>query len=369
MPGLARANPTLLVDMDSLQVLYAEDAGLPWHPASLTKLMTAYVTFEAIAKGDVSLSTPVILSRHAVNQAPSKSGLPVDSALSMKDALYVMLVKSANDIAMAIAETVGGSEAGFVAKMNDAARRMGLTATYFANPNGLDDPAQTISARDVAILALYIRQNFPQYDAIFRTEAVQLNGKRLESENKLLTSFAGTTGMKTGFICASGLNIVATVARNGRRLMAVILGASSGRDRNERAAELLLRGFAGSIQASDQSVLELPNRPAVEPANMRPLICGKQAADYAKAQEAAFPMGLKGQPSYLNDEIEAVTYQASDLGRMRTGIALPRPRPPHITAFPVALAEIDVETTLRPGLPVMAGGKVPFPRPRPDFGN
>ncbi|HTN60996.1 MAG TPA: D-alanyl-D-alanine carboxypeptidase family protein [Devosia sp.] len=368
MPGLARANPMLLVDMDTLQVLYAQDAGLPWHPASLTKLMTAYVTFEEIAKGTVTLQTPVVLSRHAVAQAPSKSGLPVDSALSMQDALYVMLVKSANDVAVAIAETVGGSEAGFVAKMNDAAQRMGLTATHFANANGLDNPAQQMSARDLAVLSLYIRQSFPQYDPIFGTEAVRLDNKTLESENQLLTKFAGTTGMKTGFICASGLNLVATVERNGRRLMAVVLGASSGRDRNERAAELVLRGLAGSVQGTGQSVLDLPNNPGVEPVNMRPLICGKQAAEYAKAQEAAFPMGLKGQPSYLTDVVAAATYQVTNLGRLRVGIDLPRPRPPHVTAFPVAVADLSGDVDLRPGLPV-AGGGVPIPRPRPSFAN
>jgi D-alanyl-D-alanine carboxypeptidase len=368
MVGLARANPMLLVDMDTLEVLYAEDAGLPWHPASLTKLMTAYVAFEEIAKGTVTLDTPVVLSRHAINQAPSKSGLPVDSALSMKDALYVMLVKSANDVAMAIAETVGGSEAGFVAKMNEAAGRMGLTATHFANPNGLDDPEQRMSARDLAVLSLYIRQMYPQYDPIFRTEAVQLGSKTLESENKLLTRFAGTTGMKTGFVCASGLNMVATVERNGRRLMAVVLGASSGRDRNERTAELVLRGLSGSAKGTGQSVLTVANSPNVAPMNMRSVICGKQAADYVKGQEAAFPMGLKGQPSYLNDVIAAATYQATNLGRVRAGVLLPRPRPPHTTVFPVAVAEqVGVTEDLRPGLP--ATGNVPFPRPRPNFNN
>ena len=368
MLGLARANPMLLVDMDTLEVLYADDAGLPWHPASLTKLMTAYVTFEEIAKGTITLDTPVVLSRHAINQAPSKSGLPVDSAMTMKDALYVMLVKSANDVAMAIAETVGGSEAGFVVKMNDAAARMGLTATHFANPNGLDDPEQRMSARDLAVLALYIRRTYPQYDPIFATQAVQLGGKVLESENKLLTSFAGTTGMKTGFVCASGLNMVATVERNGRRLLAVVLGASSGRDRNERAAELALRGFAGSAAGTGQSVLGLVNSPDVAPVNMRAQICGKESAVYVKAQEAAFPMGMKGQPSYLNDVIAANSYQATNLGRVRTGIVLPRPRPPHSATFPVAVAEqVGVTADLRLGLPV--AGSAPFPRTRPNFTN
>ena len=359
----------LLLDMDTFEVLYAEDAGLPWHPASLTKLMTAYVTFEEIAKGSVTLDTPVVLSRHAINQAPSKSGLPVDSALSLKDALYVMLVKSANDVAVAIAETVGGSEAGFVAKMNDAASRMGLTATHFVNPNGLHDPRQTVSARDLAVLSLYIRQSFPQYDPIFGTEAVQLGKKRLESENKLLTSFAGTTGMKTGFICASGLNMVATVERGGRRFMAVVLGASSGRDRNERAAELVLRGFSGSAAHTGQSILNVANNPGVGPTHMRPLICGKQAAAYVKAQEAAFPMVMEGQPSYLNDMVAASVYQATDLGRLRANIALPRPRPPHVTVFPTAVAEVATETVLRPGLSVPVDGSTPFPRPRPNFSN
>ena len=227
----SRANPMLLVDMDNFNVLYAQEAGQPWHPASLTKMMTAYVAFEQIAAGKITLDTPVVVSRNAFNEAPSKSGLPVGSALSMKDALYVMLVKSANDISVAIAETVGGDEATFVGMMNEAAARMGLTATHYENPNGLHDPAQVTSARDLAVLSLYIRQSFPQYLPIFGTGTVVLNGKKLDSENKLLGSFAGTTGMKTGFVCASGLNMVATVERNGRRLLAVVLGGSSGHNR------------------------------------------------------------------------------------------------------------------------------------------
>ncbi|HEV7291948.1 MAG TPA: serine hydrolase, partial [Devosia sp.] len=119
----ARANPMLLVDAQTLDVLYAEDAGQSWHPASLTKMMTAYVAFEEIAEGSISLDTPVILSRNAINQAPSKSGLPVGSALTLKDALYLLLVKSANDIAVGIAETIGGSEDAFVAEMNEVAQR------------------------------------------------------------------------------------------------------------------------------------------------------------------------------------------------------------------------------------------------------
>ncbi len=368
----ARANPALLVDMDSLQVLYAQDAGVPWHPASLTKLMTAYVTFEAIAAGAVTLDTPVILSRNAINQAPAKSGLPIDSALTLRDALYVLVVKSANDVAVAIAETVGGSEAGFVAKMNETAARMGLTASQFVNANGLHNKAQTSSARDLAVLSLYIRQDFPQYDAMFRTDVVLLDKFKLESNNELLTTFAGTTGMKTGFVCASGLNMVVTVERDGRRLLAVVLGGSSARDRNEHTAELLLRGLSGRLTGTGQSVLDLPNNVSVGPTDMRPLICGKGAQAYVKAQELAFPMGLKGQMSYLTDDVASVVYQATDLGRLRPNVPMPRPRPDHVgeiipqtdpagqAAIPGAVVQSSQD---------IADALVPLPLPRPAFLN
>lgn len=361
----ALANPMLLVDMDSFEVLYAQEAGQPWHPASLTKMMTAYVTFEEIAKGTVTLETPVTLSRHAVNEAPSKSGLPVGSTLTLKDALYVMLVKSANDIAMAIAETVGGSEAGFVLKMNDVAKRMGLTASHFTNPNGLHDPLQVTSARDLAVLSLYIRQSFPQYMPIFGTDVVKLGKAQLESNNELLLKFAGTTGMKTGYICASGLNMVATVQRGPKNMLAVVLGGSSARERNERAAELLLKGFSGAALPSGQTVLTLDNNVGAAPVDMRPLICGKDAKAYVAAQRAAFPMGLEGQPSFLTDDVAARSYVATDLGRIAVGVNLPRPRPAHQPLFPAPVAAASLDSAQQAA--VTAGGTIPFPRPRPSF--
>ena len=366
----AFATPLLLVDRDTLQVLYAQDAGQPWHPASLTKLMTAYVAFEEIAKGTVTLQTPVTLSKYALSQAPSRSGLKVDTSVSLEDALYILIVKSANDMAVAIAETIGGNEASFVAKMNDVAQRMGLTATHFVNANGLHDPRQVTTARDLAILSLYIEQSFPQYMQMFRTSVVRINGQKLESQNEILTTFAGAIGMKTGYVCASGLNLVADVDRNGRRLMAVVLGGSSGRDRNERAAELLLKGLSGAATGTGQNILALPNAVGAAPVDMRPNICGKGAAEYVKAQEAAFPMGLKGQPSYLTDTVAALEHVATDLGRVRTGILLPRPRPAHTPAFPVVqdvAANTATEAGLRPGLDLATNPGIPYPRPRPVF--
>ena len=322
--------------MDTGEVLYAEDAGLPWHPASLTKLMTAYMAFAAIKAGRVSLDTRVTVSKNAWNEAPSKSGLAVGASLTMRDALYVMIVKSANDIAVAIGETVSGSEGAFIAEMNQMAQAMGLTASHFVDPNGLSTDGQVMSARDLAMLALYIHRDYPEYLDMFSTEKVRLGKASLETNNSLLQHFAGTTGMKTGYICASGLNIVATVNRDGRNLLAVVLGGSSARERNEMAAELVLKGLAGSVPGTGKSVVSIPNE-KVEPVNMRTQICGKGAKKYMAEREAAFPMGLKGQPSYLTDKIDGAVYEATNLGIL-VDIPLPRPRPDFAPAA-VALAE------------------------------
>lgn len=324
--GAAFATPMLLIDATTGEVLFDQEGGQPWHPASLTKLMTAYVAFAAIQQGRVGLDSPITISQNAWNQAPAKSGLKVGASITMKDALYIMLVKSANDIAIAVGEAVSGSEKQFVVEMNDMARKMGLTATHYENPNGLNNDKQVTSARDLAMLALYIRRDFPQYLPIFSTEAVKLGKASLESNNGLLEHFEGTTGMKTGFICSSGLNIVATAERDGRSLMAVVLGGSSARERNEMTAELFLRGFSGAVTGTGQSVVALKNV-AADPVDMKPLICGKKAKGYVKQREAEFPMGLKGQPSYLTDKIKGAVYVATDLSSIRTDIPLPRRRP------------------------------------------
>ena len=316
----------LLVDASTLQVLYAEDAGQPWHPASVTKLMTAYLAFAAIKAGRVTLDTPVTVSQHAWNQAPAKSGLEVGESVSLKDALYIMLVKSANDMAVAIAETIGGDEKTFVAQMNLMAKQMGMTATHYDNANGLKSPGQISTARDLAIIALYVKRDYPEYAPIFSTQWVQLGAHKLETSNGLLQHFSGVTGMKTGFICQSGLNIVATVERDGRSLLAVVLGASSVRERNELTAQMFLRGLSGALAPTGQTVVDIADVDA-DPVDMSPLICGKKAKAYIKQRAADFPMGLKGQPSYLTDKIAGPTYLATELSAVVDDVPMPRPRP------------------------------------------
>jgi D-alanyl-D-alanine carboxypeptidase len=337
LAGPAAANPMLLVDMQTGEVLYNEDGGQPWHPASLTKLMTAYVTFAAIAQGRISLDTQIKISKKAWNQAPAKSGLAVGSSITLRDALYILVVKSANDIAVAIAEAVSGSTDKFVDEMNAMAAAMQLTATHYVNPHGLHHDDQVTSARDLAVLTLYIRRDYPQYLPMFGTEAVKLGKASLETNNGLLEHFQGTTGMKTGYVCSSGLNIVATINRGGQELLGVVLGGSSARERNEMAAELFLRGLSGAVKGTGESVVALRNI-AAEPVDMRPLICGKKAKEYVKQREIDYPLGLKGQPSYLTDDIKGAVYEATDLGIIVEGVPLPRPRPGYA---PMATASVE----------------------------
>lgn len=366
----AFAIPQLLIDMQTGEVLYQEDAGVPWHPASLTKLMTALLAFEAIERGEVRLSTPVITTANSLNVAPSKMGFPVDTAITLEDALYILIVKSANDIAVAIGETISGSEVAFVDLMNRRAAEMGLAATHFANPHGLHDPAQTTSARDIAIIALTIRARYPQYSLMFETRTVEHGQTRSHANNELLTRFAGTDGMKTGYICASGLNIVATATRNGRHLMAITLGASSSRERGELTARMLYSGFAGGYRGTGQNVVSLPNQPGIAPVDMRAVICGAGSTEYTQARMEEFPAGLDGQVSYLTDTIERPVHRMTVLGRLRD-VPLPRPRPGDF------LFEPRIAGTSAPGLVTLDYGDgapavsettpVPLPRPRPDF--
>jgi|GEM_PF-844996 len=301
----ALATPSLVVDLDSGQVIHAEDAGHPWYPASTAKLMTALVTFAALERADVAPDTPVILSHNAIRQKAVYAGLKTGSAMTLNDALYAVLVSSANEVAVALAETVAGSEAAFVERMNEEALRLGLTATHFTNPNGLFDPAQTVSARDLAVLARHLYQRYPQYHGIFRTASVAINGKDLPSYNELLTRYPGTLGLKTGFVCQAGRNIVALAERDGRRLLAVVLGATTGRERSERAAKLFDEAFSGSMTGSETMLSALPNTPDIKPEDMRMRLCSDQTAAYEAKQDKLYPWGLPGQTSHLSAPIAA----------------------------------------------------------------
>lgn len=239
----ASAGPALLFDTTNGKVLYAEDQDSLWYPASLTKIMTAYVTFNAIKAGKLKLEDKVMCSLVATLQPPSKVGLPVGGELTVDLALQAVIVKSANDVTVMLAEAVAGSETAFVALMNDTAKRIGMTRTHFVNTNGLPDPNQHTTARDLAKLSRAVVNEFPEFAHYWSAPDVRIGKRRLGSHNALLKTFPGADGLKTGFTCDSGFNVVASASRDGRRLMAVVLGEASGNERAVRAASLLEHGF------------------------------------------------------------------------------------------------------------------------------
>ncbi|UJX47417.1 D-alanyl-D-alanine carboxypeptidase [Xanthobacter sp. YC-JY1] len=288
----ARANPILLVEADTGRVIEQKEAGRPWHPASVTKLMTVYVALNAVRNGRLKFDTPITVSPAAAAQQPSKMGFKVGTVVTLDNALKMVLVKSANDMAWLVGEGVAGSMPAFVAEMNATAAHLGMTGTHFENPNGLPDPAQVTTARDLAILARAIIYHFPEQEALFRIPAIKIGKVVLRNYNRLIDRYPGADGMKTGFVCGSGYNLVATATRGNKRLIAVILGARSGTARTEQAALMFEKGFQSSwsvFGAAAPLLSAIPNSggPIYD---MRAEVCGgKRAVTASEADDEPDP--------------------------------------------------------------------------------
>lgn len=273
----AFAGPTLLFDMQSGKVIEHEDAFQRWYPASLSKLMTAYVVFRAIDAGEVQLDSPIKISRHAAIEPPAKMGYKAGSVLRLDNAMKMMLVKSANDIAMAIGENIGGSQADFAGRMNKEAQRLGMSGSHFVNPNGLFSPQQYTTARDLGLLVMALRNEYPQYASWFGIEGLAVGKNSIPNYNLLVGRYPGADGMKTGFVCESGFNLIGSATRNGRTVVAVALGEPSGLARAEKVAGLLDRGFAS--QPGAVTVATLPSYGDTTTVHsMRAEICEKKPA-------------------------------------------------------------------------------------------
>jgi len=242
-PSHAGPEAALLIEADSGKVLYAENATMPWYPASLSKLMTTYVTLQAVKNKRITLDSLFTVSARAASQAPSKIGFKPGTQVTVDNALKILLVKSANDMAVVLAEGVSGSVEQFADEMNQTSARLGMTQSSWVNPNGLPADQQISSARDLGILARALMHDFPEYDLYWHIPAIQLGKRVMRNYNRLIGRYDGADGMKTGFICASGFNLVASATRNNKRLIAVVLGAPSSPYRSVKAASLLERGF------------------------------------------------------------------------------------------------------------------------------
>ena len=279
----AQATPYLVVDADSGQVLIDNEATAVWYPASLTKLMTVYVALDAVRNGRLTLDTPLIMSLRAARMAPSKMGFRPGTEVTLDNALKMLMVKSPNDVAVMVAEGVSGSVEAFADEMNAAGQRLGLHESHFVNPNGLHDPAHVSSARDMAIIARALLREFPDHADLFSIGALQLGNQYIANHNGLLGRYPGADGMKTGFTCPAGFNVVASANHGGRRLIVVVLGSPSTRSRNQEAADLFDRGFA--MGAGTESLDSLP--PGAGAPDPRANIClHRSAAALAAAEDA-----------------------------------------------------------------------------------
>jgi D-alanyl-D-alanine carboxypeptidase len=340
LPRLAQAEARLVIEADSGRVLEAENATVPWYPASVTKLMTAYVTLKAVKDGKITLDSLLTVSPVAASQSPSKMGFRPGTQVTVDNALKMMLVKSANDMAVVLAEGVGGSIDGFSAMMNDTAQRLGMTQTSYVNPNGLPADGQITSARDLAILARAIIRDLPEYEYFVHIPSIRYGRKVTQNFNKLIGRYPGADGFKTGFICASGYNLVASATRDGRRLIAVVLGASSGTMRAVRAAQLLDRGFANNglawLRPSLGSVNNLVPIDA-SPPNLRDEMCGGKRHKPASDEDDAGPVASSGGGSSSSGETGTTFYAA--------GLLAPLPKPSELlAAAPAASEPIPVYT-------------------------
>jgi D-alanyl-D-alanine carboxypeptidase len=254
---------SIVVDAASGQVLSQSNADMPTYPASLTKMMTLYLIFEALQKGKITFDQAMPVSALAASQPPTKLGLYPGQTITVAQAVRGMIIKSANDAAMVMGEALGGSVEGFAQRMNAKALALGMTRTVFRNPNGLPNFEQHTTARDLARLAMALYRDFPQYSPLFAETRFTFRGRVLLTHNRFMLSYPGADGLKTGYINASGYNLAASATRNGRRIVGVVLGGRSPTLRDAEMWSLLDQGFGTATPPGSNNALLLANAAAL----------------------------------------------------------------------------------------------------------
>lgn len=331
----------IIVDTKTGKVLYNENPDALRYPASLTKMMTLYLTFEALQAGRLSLDSPVTMSRHAASMPPSKLGVPAGGTLTVKQAILSMVTRSANDVATGLCETIGGTDTNFARMMTSKAHQLGMSRTTYRNCNGLPSSDQMTTARDQARLGIALREHFPQYYDFFSTRNFRYGKQNIPNHNRLLGSVRGVDGIKTGFTNASGFNLVTSIKTDGRSVVGVVLGGRSGASRDAEMRKLLAKyvpqasrsgdgdliaqtaPLAGKAIATDD--LNLPKRGPV------PLI---------RYDEPRFETAYADTPTPDNTPFQAVSAPTQD-------VAVPRPAPlyqPKVAEGDTADSTDDVTT-------------------------
>ena len=239
----------LVVDVETGKILYNYAAYAKRYPASVTKMMTLYLVFDAIERGHVAPDTKMLMTRKIKKLGKRNGGITFDGVkvgdtITVKEAIYTLITKSANDVAILVSHTIAGSEKNFAKRMTKMARHLGMIKTNFTNASGLPDRAQYTTARDMAVLGVRLMQKFPQYYKYFSTKTASIKGYKLRNHNRMLQSYKGMDGFKTGYINMSGFNLVGSAERNGKRLIGVVFGGRTAAHRNKRMAEILNLGWS-----------------------------------------------------------------------------------------------------------------------------
>lgn len=321
----AHQGPWLVFDVTSGDVVSQHEANRVWHPASLTKLMTTYTVIQQIKAGRISLKSPVKISKRALREPPSKMGFPEGTILTVENALKIIMVKSANDVSTALAESVHGSVENFVKAMNMHAQELGMVNSHFTNAHGLPDIDQFTTARDLGILALHLSLHYPELQYLFNIHKLRVGKSTLRNHNKMLFTYPGANGMKTGYICAAGLNVVTRAQRKGQTFIAVVLGAYTGTERNVLATQLLDRAFADKMNWEPRPLInQLGTSPTTYqiPGNLTADICRanwRQKHQTKKQRRAARAARLKGLKQLKDQYLKPVKNLQSNIRRADLG--------------------------------------------------
>ncbi|WP_022729254.1 D-alanyl-D-alanine carboxypeptidase [Fodinicurvata sediminis] len=282
LSAAAQANPkyaSIIMDYQTGKVLHSSSADAQRYPASLTKMMTLYMVFEQLDKGNMTLDQPLTVSPRAAGMPPSKLGLRAGETIRLKDAIGVLVTRSANDVAVVIAESISGTEWDFAQQMTRKAQQLGLRNTTFRNASGLPDRGQITTARDMAYLSKALLDHFPHHYKYFSTQQYSYRGQTINSTNKLLKRYDGVDGIKTGYINASGFNLAASAVRNGRRIIAVVFGGRTSRTRDDHMVTLLNRGFDKAKQLRVANQITPTGPAAPKPIQLASAVASTQAAD------------------------------------------------------------------------------------------
>ena len=332
---------SLVIDARSGAELSARYANTKRYPASLTKIMTLYMVFDALERGTWTMKTRLPISRRASRQPQTNLGLRAGETITVDQAIRALVVRSANDVAAAVGEKMAGTERAFAVRMTRMARKLGMKQTTFRNASGLPNRKQVSTARDMAKLAIAIHADFPQFYHFFDDRRFRFRGRIYRNHNKLLGRYAGTDGIKTGYIGASGFNLLASVKRNGHHLVGVVFGGRTSARRNRHMMELLDKGFRKMVRTPRRP---RPALPKPRPDHIAPEIAVARAADSTTTGPLPKP-----RPDHIAPEVAVARAAYSTT----TG-PLPKPRPDHIVPE-VAVARAAYSTTTGP-----------LPKPRPD---